>query len=125
MKKTRLLVLLSALCSVLLLAVPSATSAPSPLAFGGCFHDRRLIEGDFRRRYVAPLATSGPAMDGVRRFLRCMTFARLDEFRSLLRGAGFDLALGAQVGMEVVNLDDMKIDRQTLEKVSPSASPPA
>jgi type IV pilus assembly protein PilB len=30
------------------------------------------------------------------------------------------LALGAQVGMEVVNLDDMKIERGTLEKVSPT-----
>ncbi|MCC6737408.1 MAG: Flp pilus assembly complex ATPase component TadA [Planctomycetia bacterium] len=30
------------------------------------------------------------------------------------------LALGAQVGMEVVNLDDMKLDRATLEKVSPT-----
>jgi len=28
------------------------------------------------------------------------------------------LALGAQVGMEVVNLDDMKLDRATTEKVS-------
>ncbi|MCE9583232.1 MAG: Flp pilus assembly complex ATPase component TadA [Planctomycetes bacterium] len=30
------------------------------------------------------------------------------------------LALGAQVGMEVVNLDDMKLDRATTEKVSPT-----
>ncbi len=30
------------------------------------------------------------------------------------------LALGAQVGMEVVNLDDMKLERTTLEKVSPT-----
>jgi len=30
------------------------------------------------------------------------------------------LALGAQVGMEVVNLDEMKLERGTLEKVSPT-----
>jgi type IV pilus assembly protein PilB len=30
------------------------------------------------------------------------------------------LALGAQVGMEVVNLDEMKLERPTLEKVSPT-----
>ncbi len=57
----------------------------SPMAFGGCFHDRRRISGVFRDRHIAPLLVPGPAVDGVLRFLRCMKFARLDEFRRLHR----------------------------------------
>jgi haloalkane dehalogenase len=55
----------------------------SPLGFGGCFHDRRRIDGDFRERFILPLSRSGPAVDRVLRFLRCMKFARLDEFKTL------------------------------------------
>jgi pimeloyl-ACP methyl ester carboxylesterase len=55
----------------------------SSLAFGGCFHDPRHIEGAFRERYVAPLMTSDLRLEGALRFLRCMKFARLDQFREL------------------------------------------
>jgi len=55
----------------------------SPLAFGGCFQDASVIEGDFRERYVEPLLERGQALDGVLRFLRCMKFTRLDELRTL------------------------------------------
>lgn len=34
------------------------------MAFGACFHDRRLIDGEFHRLFVAPLVTSGAAPDG-------------------------------------------------------------
>lgn len=55
----------------------------SSLAFGGCFHDQARIDGEFHQRYVAPLLASDSALDGALRFLRCMKFARLDEFRTL------------------------------------------
>jgi len=55
----------------------------SSLAFGGCFHDPNRIDGAFRERYVAPLLTSDVRLDGALRFLRCMKFARLDQFREL------------------------------------------
>lgn len=55
----------------------------SSLAFGGCFHDLSRIDGDFRERYVMPLVTSGDSLDSALRFLRCMDFTRLDEFREL------------------------------------------
>lgn len=55
----------------------------SSLAFGGCFHDLRHIEGAFRERYVVPLLTSDERLDGALRFLRCMKFVRLDQFRDL------------------------------------------
>lgn len=61
----------------------------SPLGFGGCFADRGLIGGAFRRDFIAPLAQSPSAIDGITRFLRCMKFSRLDAFR----------ALHAQLGM--------------------------
>jgi pimeloyl-ACP methyl ester carboxylesterase len=55
----------------------------SPLAFGGCFHDPERIEGAFRERFVAPLVESPGRLEGALRFLRCMKFARLDEFAAL------------------------------------------
>jgi haloalkane dehalogenase len=55
----------------------------SSLAFGGCFHDPTRIAGVFHERYVAPLLTSDVRLDGALRFLRCMKFARLDQFRDL------------------------------------------
>lgn len=55
----------------------------SSLAFGGCFHDAQRIDGEFRERFVMPLTASSANLDGALRFLRCMKFARLDEFRDL------------------------------------------
>jgi len=55
----------------------------SSLAFGGCFHDPRWIDGDFHTRFVEPLLSSATRMDGAMRFLRQMQFARLDEFARL------------------------------------------
>jgi haloalkane dehalogenase len=55
----------------------------SSLAFGGCFHDPSRIEGAFRERYVAPLLESDARLAGALRFLRCMQFARLDQFKEL------------------------------------------
>jgi haloalkane dehalogenase len=64
----------------------SLTFLKSPLAFGSCFHDARRIEGEFRERYIARLLNSRPALEDVLRFLRCMKFSRLDEFRALHAG---------------------------------------
>jgi pimeloyl-ACP methyl ester carboxylesterase len=58
----------------------------SPLGFGGCFHDLKRIDATFRAQYIEPLLQSGERMDGVRRFLRRMKFARLDEFSTLHAG---------------------------------------
>jgi len=57
----------------------------SPLAFGGCFHDLGRLEGEFHARWVEPLLRSDARIDGAMRFLRCMKFARLDEFETLHR----------------------------------------
>jgi pimeloyl-ACP methyl ester carboxylesterase len=57
----------------------------SSLAFGGCFHDLDRLDGDFHRRYVEPLLASDARIDGAMRFLRCMKFARLDDFETLHR----------------------------------------
>lgn len=55
----------------------------SPMAFGGCFHDPRRLDREFRDNYVEPLSKAGPRLEGALRFLRCMKFSRLDEFRKL------------------------------------------
>jgi len=57
----------------------------SPLAFGGCFYDLAHLDGDFHRRFVEPLISSGPRIDGAMQFLREMKFRRLDEFATLHR----------------------------------------
>lgn len=57
----------------------------SPLAFGGCFYDLNLIEGDFHRRFVDSLINQPGRMDGAMQFLRQMKFVRLDEFAHLHR----------------------------------------
>lgn len=63
----------------------SAAFRRSPLGFGGCFHDPRRLEGDFQRRFVAPLIASHARTQGAMQFLRRMKFARLDEFQRLHR----------------------------------------
>lgn len=68
---------------VLRLPLRSRTLRRSPLAFGGCFHDLSRLDGEFQRRVVEPLLASDERMAGVLRFLRCMKFARLDEFATL------------------------------------------
>ena len=57
----------------------------SSLVFGGCFHDLTHLDGDFHELFVEPLVASGTRIDGAMRFLRRMTFARLDEFKDLHR----------------------------------------
>jgi haloalkane dehalogenase len=51
------------------LLLRSRTYLRSPMGFGGCFSDLRLIEGDFHRQVVEPLVRSPLRRDGMRRYL--------------------------------------------------------
>ena len=55
----------------------------SPLAFGGCFHDPKMIEGEFLQRFVDPLINEPGRLEGAMQFLRRMKFKRLDDFATL------------------------------------------
>ena len=57
----------------------------SSLMFGGCFYDLTHLEGEFQERYVEPLIAENARMEDAMRFLRCMNFVRLDEFKRLHR----------------------------------------
>jgi pimeloyl-ACP methyl ester carboxylesterase len=61
----------------------SAAFRRSPLAFGGCFHDLTHLDGDFHRKFVAPLLSDGSRIAGAMQFLREMKFKRLDQFEKL------------------------------------------
>jgi pimeloyl-ACP methyl ester carboxylesterase len=63
----------------------SPTFRRTSLVFGNCFHDLDHLQGAFHQRFVEPLLTSGPRIDGAMRFLRCMKFTRLDQFETLHR----------------------------------------
>lgn len=41
----------------------------SPMGFGGCFHDRALIDGEFRAQFAEPLARDPRRLQGLRRYL--------------------------------------------------------
>lgn len=55
----------------------------SRMGFGGTFHDRSRIDGEFRRLHIDRLVRSAAAIEGARVFLRRMKFARIDEFAVL------------------------------------------
>jgi len=63
----------------------SRTFRRSPLVFGGCFHNLDHLDGTFHERFVEPLIVSDTRITGAMRFLRCMKFTRLDEFKTLHR----------------------------------------
>ncbi len=71
--------------ALLRLRLRSAAYRHSSLAFGGCFHDPRHLDGEFHARFIAPLVDSDARLAGALEFLRQMRFARLDEFRELHR----------------------------------------
>ena len=50
----------------------------SPMGFGGCFNDLRLLDGDFHEHFVAGLLHSPRRMDGMRRYLRGATWGPVD-----------------------------------------------
>lgn len=41
----------------------------SPMGFGGCFHDRSLIDGEFREHIVRPLVHDARRLQGLRHYL--------------------------------------------------------
>ncbi len=55
----------------------------SPIAFGGCFDNRDLIDGEFFDYFIRPLISSPRRLSLAIEFLRQMRFQRLDEFRQL------------------------------------------
>jgi pimeloyl-ACP methyl ester carboxylesterase len=42
----------------------------SPMGFGGCFCDRRLIDGEFQRTFIQPLVSSARRREGMQRYLQ-------------------------------------------------------
>ncbi|MGH8480864.1 MAG: alpha/beta fold hydrolase [Nevskiaceae bacterium] len=51
----------------------------SPMAFGGCFNDLSLIEGDFREHFVAPIVRDPRRMRGVQLYLRSLKWDVVDR----------------------------------------------
>jgi len=56
----------------------SSTFLRSPMGFGGCFTDMRLIEGEFHEQVIEPFLRSPQRMDGMRRYLRGATWEPVD-----------------------------------------------
>ncbi len=60
----------------------------SGMGYGGAFHDRSLILGDFHRRMVAPVVADSHRMEGLNRYLRGFDWQlvdRLDEVHARIR----------------------------------------
>lgn len=55
--------------AVFRLLLRSASFLRSPMAFGGCFCDLSLIEGDFHHHFIEPLLHSPLHMEGLRQYL--------------------------------------------------------
>ncbi len=55
----------------------------SALAFGGCFENLDLIEGEFAEQFLSPLVSSPERLSLALRFLVLMKFERLDRFVKL------------------------------------------
>jgi haloalkane dehalogenase len=51
----------------------------SPMAFGNCFVDKRLLRGEFRDHFVRPLCASKRRLDGQLRYLRGIDWALVDR----------------------------------------------
>lgn len=52
----------------------------SPMAFGGCFHDLDLIDGDFHRAFVEPCITDPRRIEGLRDYLIGANWPTVDAF---------------------------------------------
>ena len=55
----------------------------SAVAFGGCFENLNLIEGEFAEQFLSPLVSSPERLSLALRFLVLMKFDRLDRFIEL------------------------------------------
>jgi len=51
----------------------------SPMGFGNCFVDRRLISGEFEEHFVRPLRESSRALEGQLRYLKGIDWALVDR----------------------------------------------
>jgi pimeloyl-ACP methyl ester carboxylesterase len=54
----------------------------SGAAFGGCFHDRSLIDGAFHQLFIAPLLRSDERIRGQIHYLRGIDWAMVDAMRT-------------------------------------------
>lgn len=61
------------------LLMSSGSFLRSPLGFGNCFVDRRLIDGEFLQHFVRPLIESPVRLDGQLRYLRGIDWALVDR----------------------------------------------
>jgi pimeloyl-ACP methyl ester carboxylesterase len=52
----------------------------SSAGFGGCFQDKRLIDGEFRALFIDPLIRDHRRGVGYARYLRCVDWAQNDAF---------------------------------------------
>ena len=99
----------------------------SPMGFGGCFTDLRLIEGDFNEHVVGPLVRSAQRRDGLRRYLvgahwepvdaLAHEHARLTMPVRLIWGADdptFPVALARAMATQFPNADMVEIPRARL-----------
>lgn len=50
----------------------------SPMGFGGCFCDRRLIDGEFQRAFIQPLVDSARRREGMQRYLQGAKWPPID-----------------------------------------------
>lgn len=61
------------------LLLSSGRFVRSPMGFGHCFADRRLLTGDFAAHFVRPLVKSSARMEGQMRYLRGIDWALVDR----------------------------------------------
>jgi pimeloyl-ACP methyl ester carboxylesterase len=53
----------------------------SKMGFGECFHDRKLIEGEFRERFIRPMVEDKRRLEGQMRYLRGIDWKLIDSLR--------------------------------------------
>jgi haloalkane dehalogenase len=51
----------------------------SPMGFGGCFEDKRLIEGEFEKAFVEPMRRDPRRLEGQIRYLRGIDWGFVDD----------------------------------------------
>ena len=53
----------------------------SKMGFGECFHDRKLIDGEFRVRFIQPMVESKRKLEGQMRYLRGIDWKLIDGLK--------------------------------------------
>lgn len=55
----------------------------SPMGFGGCFHDLRLLDAEFRALFVEPVLNDARRREGMMRYLRGIEWKTVDALAAL------------------------------------------